>query len=427
MPPSRLSISLAAQVLAAVFCVACVLATPWLYFPGDLRDYAAWARATDGVHPWNVYRASSSNYPPLLLYLLTAVEALRRLLHAAPLGAITVTLLKLPSLAACALGIPLCRSGLAHVFGEQRAREIAVGWALCTPLWYNAAVWGQSDALLSLGLIATLVALLNQRPGWAGVAVGCAIALKLMAIILIPIGAVFLLRRYGIRALLIASATCCATWLMIVLPFLIAGQASYVFGAYHGAVGWLPFRQISALNFWYVIDWFDVYLRGVPSDWNVRAARIDTRHFLGLTTYLTLSLAAFSGTALLLCVGLWRRATDNNLALASVLVFFAFFLLATEMHERYLVPAAGLSVLVFHDPKRILYIGISLAALLNQVLRGAFNESWFGDRFSRWQTFCNDKLALDLVVALASCGLFVFAMMTFWRATRTPRDCARSG
>ncbi|MFL6540152.1 MAG: glycosyltransferase 87 family protein [Chthoniobacterales bacterium] len=431
MPVARLNLSLIAKALAALICVACVLAAPWLYFPGDLRDYAMWARATHGLQPWNVYSESSSNYPPLLLYLLTAVEALRRLLHAAPLGAISITLLKLPSLAACALGIPLCRYGLTRVFGEPHAKQAAIAWALCTPLWYNACVWGQSDSLLSLGLIATVIALLNQRVVWAGVALGCAIALKLMAVILVPIAAVFLLRRNGVRALLIASAACCAAWLVVILPFVIAGQSSHVIGAYHGAVGWLPFRQISALNFWYVIDWFDVYVRGLPSDWNVRAARIDTRHFLGLTTYRTLSLALFAGTTLLLVIGLWRRASDNDLALASTLIFFAFFMLTTEMHERYLVPAAGLTVLVLEGPKRILYVGISLAALLNQVLRGAFNESSFADRFAKWQTFCNNKLALDLIVSVASCALFLFAIVWFWRATfdlaRTPKARAQSG
>ena len=152
MPVARLNLSLIAKALAALICVACVLAAPWLYFPGDLRDYAMWARATHGLQPWNVYSESSSNYPPLLLYVLTAVEALRRLLHASQLGAVTVTLLKLPSLAACALGIPLCRYGLTRVFGEPHAKQAAIAWALCTPLWYNACVWGQSDSLLSLGL-----------------------------------------------------------------------------------------------------------------------------------------------------------------------------------------------------------------------------------------------------------------------------------
>src|SRR5439155_17107613 len=133
-------------------------------------------------------------------------------LHASPLGAISITLLKLPSLAACALGIPLCRYGLTRVFGVPHAKQAAIAWALCTPLWYNACVWGQSDSLLSLGLIATVIALLNQRVVWAGVALGCAIALKLMAVILVPIAAVFLLRRNGVRALLIASAACCAAW-----------------------------------------------------------------------------------------------------------------------------------------------------------------------------------------------------------------------
>jgi len=418
----------AGAIVAALFCVLCIVAAPWLYFPMDVKDYAAWARATGGAHPWNAYSSTESNYPPLLLYLLTVIEAVRTTLHAARLGPITITLIKLPSLIACGAGIPLCWYGLREIWGKDRAFQAALAWALCTPLWYNAGLWGQTDALLTFGLVTALIATLNQRPAWAGFALGLALSLKVMAVILIPVMAVFLLRRMGVRALAKTALFCLATWLLVVLPFVAAGHAEGVVHAYRGAVGFMSFRQISALNGWYLLDYFDVHFRHLPSDWTQRASRLDTRLFLDLVSYRALGLGLFAISAAGLIGGVWRRPTDHNLTLSCGLIFFAFFMLTTEMHERYLVPAAGLMTLIPASAwrERSFSAAVGVCALLNQILRGAFQPGAFAERFTAWQTFVNDKLAFDLFVSAASCILLVVGLRMAWRYQFSHREPAQT-
>jgi hypothetical protein len=326
-------------------------------------------------------------------------------------------LIKLPNLIACAAGFPLCWYGLRGIWGEARARQAAWSWALCIPLWYNAGPWGQADVLLALGLAAAVIAALHGRPAWVGVALGLAFSLKLMAIVVVPVLAVFLFRKQGARALAAATAAGVATLFVVIAPFIFTGQSEGVIASYSNAVGMIAYRAVSALNGWFVLDWFDVNLRHLPSDWTHRPARLSTRPFLGSITYRAFSLALFAAAAAFSSAGLWRRPTSQNLAFTSALIVFAFFTLTTEMHERYIVPAAGLMTLVAAENRNTRWFSVALSgcALLNQVLRGTFTGA-FGQSFDRWQAFVNGKLLLDVITSVATCALFIVGMQLAWRA-----------
>src|SRR6059058_1350249 len=58
------------------------------------------------------------DYPPVVPYLLTLVEAARRALHASETGALAIILVKLPNLLAYLTVVPLCALGLRRPFGD---------------------------------------------------------------------------------------------------------------------------------------------------------------------------------------------------------------------------------------------------------------------------------------------------------------------
>src|SRR5207248_6285633 len=120
-------------------------------------------------------------------YLLTLVERVRLATGAAETGGAAVLLLKLPNVVAWLAHVPLCAIGLRRPFGVRAARVSALLVALSPPLFVNAALWGQFDALLSLFVVAAFVALLRGQAGRAGTALGLALATKLLAVVAVPV------------------------------------------------------------------------------------------------------------------------------------------------------------------------------------------------------------------------------------------------
>lgn len=355
----------ALAVLAAGLLVA-----PLVYHHYDVVDcFLAWSRASLGTRPWLIYLAEfpdDCDYPPVVPYLLTLVDAVRRAAGTAETGALAVTLLKLPSLLSIVAFVPLCLRGLRAPFGERTARAAALLSALSAPLFVNAALWGQFDALLSFLLAAGLVALLNRRPAWAGAALGAALATKLLAVVALPAAAVWTWRRLGPRALFGATGAGTLAIALLAAPYLAGGAGPRMARAYTEAVGYYPFRTAEAYNGWYLLDRFDIAVRGRPAV----EARRDDRAALGPLTHRDLGLAAFAAGMLFLMAALWRHPTDYGLVLAAAMSFFAFFMLPTQVHQRYLLPAAALLALAARQSHRSLALlaGLTVAATLNQAL-----------------------------------------------------------
>jgi hypothetical protein len=202
----------------------------------------------------------------------------------------------------------------------------------------NAAAWGQFDALLSLFVVAAIVAALDGRPVRAGAALGFGLATKLLAVVAVPVLAVWTWRRRGTKPLLAGMAAAVLVMVLTAVPYVVRGAARPVLASYHGAVGYYPLRTVEAYNLWYVLDRVDIRLRGQPSG----EARVDTRKFLGPLTHRDAGLVLVAGWTVFILAGLWRWPGDGALILAAAFQFFAVFMLPTQMHQRYILPAAVL-------------------------------------------------------------------------------------
>jgi hypothetical protein len=139
-----------------------------------------------------------------------------------------------------------------------------------------------------------------------------------------------------------------------------------VLASYHGAVGYYPLRTVEAYNLWYVLDRVDIRLRGQPSG----EARLDTRPFLGPLTHRDVGLVLIAGWTVFILAGLWRWPGDGGLILAAAFQFFAVFMLPTQMHQRYILPAAVLLALAapLSARSRVLFVLLAMTATLNQGL-----------------------------------------------------------
>lgn len=399
------------RVALVVLCLGLAV-SPFLYFTFDMDVWFIWAHASEGARPWYIYRRiPEANYPAFIPYLITLAERMRLILEAPEEGRRAVLLMKLPNLLAYLAGVPLCLLGLRRLVGVARARAVAVLYALCLPLFVNAALWGQWDALLSLAVVAAVLLLLNDRPIWAGAAAGWALAIKLQAIIVVPVLLVYVARRFGAKAL---AAGIAAGLLMIGLvsfPYLLTGTVESVKKSYVGAPDLYPQRTMAAYNGWYLLDGFDTKVRKMPTEW----ARSDARPLLGPITSKQIGLAFFTLYTLFLLIALWRRPTRYGLVLTTVMSLFAFFMLPTQIHERYLVPAvAVITLIAFSSPRaRALCLWLCATTSLNQLIALVRGNLVMAERMT--PLLDTGLLAAAGPVALANVVLFVWATGMFWR------------
>ena len=338
-PPDRWN----PYVLAAVAVAVSAVLVPRFCYDFDVYGcWVAWADASGGTRPWDVYRTQvNCNYPPVLLYLWTVTAAVTQLLPTAHRYGWTLQLYKMPNVLAWVAGVPLCDLGLRRAWGRGPARAAAVAYALCLPLLLDAAVWGQYDAVLCLAMIGCLVALVNDRPVLAGAIGGLALGVKFQAVVIGPAAAVYAVRRFGVARAAAAAAAAVGVLVAVSAPFVVAGQGKPMAAAYAGAVGFYPYLTLNAANVWQPVRLFNIFVRHLPGD----VAISDAVRWAGPVTPKRVGLALFAGYTLLVSGGLWRRPDGVMLVRAAGLTAFGFFMLPTQMHERYVVPAAVLLAL----------------------------------------------------------------------------------
>jgi Gpi18-like mannosyltransferase len=241
---------------------------------------------------------------------------------------------------------------------------------------YTSAVWGQTDALYTLAMIGALLA--GSRNQWfvMGMCTAAAMLLKIHALTVLPV--VGLLAVTTNRRLMMTIAGATLVVCLVLLPFAIAGHPWMALNVYKDSVGAYPSLSVGAYNFWSAL-------------YGNASGKPDTEMFFNLMKYRTLGLILVIcsvATVLYLMRRWWEARTDTSrmrsvmLFLIAALVAHAFFVFATEMHERYLFAflALALPLIATGGPGIAIYASVSVLIFLNllSVLPiGSVDEAFF--------------------------------------------------
>lgn len=349
-----------------------LLCIPWIYLPADMLGcILPWSKASGGNAPWEIYaKHADCNYPPVLLYIFTLAERLRILANGDQFFHISIIkfLMTIPHL----IGGLFVYSALRPMYGVRCAR-IATGlYALSIPLLVNAPLWGQADTLIVAPMFAAAAFLAGGFPGRAGAAFGIALAVKLQPICLFPILLIYCWRRFSLSGTLRAAAGAVAVVACLALPFFLQSNGQGLIAAYTKGVDFYPYRSAHAYNLWGFLNSIEMGILGLTEN----EANYDFRILMGPLTHKHLGLFLL-GTYNLILVGIvcWRPHRRVFL-LALALSALGFFILPTQMHERYIVPASVLLILPVAlaqdagERRRLLllYAGVAWTATLNQLL-----------------------------------------------------------
>jgi Gpi18-like mannosyltransferase len=375
--------------LLAVSFLVRVLLFPLQGYPIDTGDFSYWlnAAAQHGIRPFYSV-AGWVDYPPFNVYIFWVFGSLAKTLSI-PL----INMVKLvPNL------FDLATAALIYVFVRKQSsfKMALTATALYTfnpAIIYNTAVWGQFDAVYTLFLVISLMLALKSKPKLSAAAFAIGLLTKPQGIALAPLIAFLIYKKNGLKNLLTSVLVFAATVFLVILPFDWGGgnPVTFLSKIYFGAYGGYAYTSINAFNLW------GLYGLWVPDG---------SLNIVGW--------ALFGALAVFTLYFLHKRFNTSNEFLAifgAFMLFFAFFMLPTRIHERYLFPAISMLALMFPFLKktRPIYAALTATFLINQ----AYVLYWLNASYpNAAPNLTGDPVVL--VVSAINLLMLVYASILMW-------------
>lgn len=379
-------------LFAVAILARLLLAECWPGYYADQQIVIQWWQAADRYGLAGAYAHDKSfNYPPFYLLLMQIYAWVLKLFGLVPQAGE----LSYKGLLICIdLAALLTAVRLSSDMGATRRFLLLAVIALNPAMLTDGILWGQVDMLHSLLMVIAVVTV-GKRPWLSGLFMAVALLTKFQAVTIVPVLAVYLAseairtRRWQPAAQWCAAFL--APWLATIVYFGVEGTLRTMLRqAYTDAVGMYSNASLNAMNVWY-------HLSGVSPSTS------DTLKAANLVTYRQIGLALFGVVVLLVCgyvaAAAAKREQPVSAALlkASAAVNMAFFMLPTEIHERYAIPALlFLLFTVIYDRRWLVpaaaltaTVFVNLAAVLHMIYGHAgsgqgtigSDQGWFGDLF----------------------------------------------
>jgi dolichyl-phosphate-mannose-protein mannosyltransferase len=331
--------------LLAVSFLVRVLLFPLKGYPTDTGDFISWftTAAQHGIRPFYSV-AGYFDYPPFNVYIFWAFGSL-----ANGLGVSMASMVKfVPNL------FDLGTAALIYFFVRRQSTfKLALFstalYAFNPAVIFNTAVWGQFDAVYTFFLVLSLMLALKSKPVPAAFIFALGLLTKPQGIALLPLIVLLIYMKSGLKQLAYGVAAFVATVFLVVLPFEgIGNPVTFLINNYSSGYQYYHYTSVNAFNLW-----------GLYGMW------INDGFFYYVGWALFASVAVFT----LYMVHKRLKVSGDLIAVfAAFMLFFAFFMLPTRIHERYMFPAISMLALMFPLMKkaRALYGVLTATLLINQ-------------------------------------------------------------
>jgi len=356
------------------------------YAEVDTRDFMAWFQTAADYGPRTFYTIIWCDYPPFNIYFFWIFGLLAKSLSLFGTSLFTYVMKLPPNLFDTATSV--------LIFAFVRKRLDFKMALLATALYafnpaviFNAAVWGQFDAIYTFFLVLSLMLALASKPELSAVTFTLGILTKPQSIALLPLIALLIFRK-GWRRLLTSILAGATTIFAVIIPFEWSSPTTFLSKIYFGAYSGYEYTSINAFNTWalgglwvpdgnlFIVGWM---LFGV---------------FTVFTLYVLHKRFTVSGEQLAL--------------FSAFMLLFGFFMLPTRIHERYLFPAISILVLLvpFLKKTRLLYVVLTGTLFINEAYVLSFLNS--ADPFIKQ----GDLVVLS--VSLINLLVFLYVLVAMW-------------
>ena len=204
---------------------------------------------------------------------------------------------------------------------------------------------------------------------------------------MLPLIALVIYKKDGIKRLLTSVAAFTVTVFLVILPFEWSNPVSFLSGIYFGAYGGYQYTSINAFNLW---GMFGLWI----PDGNL--------YIVGWALF-----GAFAAFTLYVLHKRFHVSGDMLAIFAAFLLFFAFFMLPTRIHERYLFPAISMLVLLLPFSKKIRPLYLALTATL-------FVNEAYVLYYLNMNAFIPSGDWVVLAVSVINLVMFLYASVLMW-------------
>lgn len=357
------------RILVAVALVAVGIAArlPLLPYPGFMHDqdqFVVWAHVAESTGLAGVYERYEyngrltplCNYPPVQVYFCRALASLYPMVAGKPLDDAAVTaiiarndtpevraayvLFKLPAVFADLATVVLLFFWLARRWSLCFAAIVSTLYNLHPAVLHDSSVWGQIDAIPTLLLLGAFETARRKRTAWMWLCASLAALTKPQTLIFFPIWLMLSIVEFRGDGRKWLRAVCPAIIIVAILLAPFYGSLGGVREAYIGAPNYYPFTHVNGFSAWFIKD--PLVESGLGDNRLDEYVRDDRPLLFGVSAR-TLGLL---GVVLIWWLAIdfirRRRGDEGSVEWAARLVPLGFFVLSTQMHERYLFSAIAL-------------------------------------------------------------------------------------
>jgi dolichyl-phosphate-mannose-protein mannosyltransferase len=404
--------------LALITLAGLVLRLLFIADPGhvvDLGTFGKWALAL-ADNPWHrAYEASNANYPPGAVLVFELIGRGYRALGLNDPLSLRVAL-KIPNVGFDCIGGAVLFAIAARFVDDRRALLAAALFDLNPAIIYDSSLWGQNDSITSVSALVAVWCMLRRWRVAAWLALAFAVLNKPPVIVLAPLFALAAFapadnreRRRALNQTVFGVLAAVVCGYLTALPFYTDRSFVAVFArliAWYGAGSSLyPFTSANGFNVYALFgDFF--------------ASDATPVLFVPLKYWAD---AAFIGIAAAIFWRYTRLRDDRTFLEACFLLMLAFFLVLTEMHERYLIYALTFVPALGALDRR--YLWATLTLTLTQWLNLEYSLTYMWIESDRPTGIDPDEFAPVLVhlCALANIAVFGLGLRHYFRAPSAPR------
>src|SRR3989344_217898 len=351
----------------------------------DAKSFVIWANSLSQNSVAKLYETLPGDYlpyPPTYYYVLKPIGFI---LHFFKNGEwISQLIVKLPVFASEVISTLIIYKLTRKVISRKGATISSAFFFLHPAIIYNTSIWGQIDSIIIMSSLAFVFFATLRKELLALIIYLISVTIKLQALAILPLVAVWSLTSIKILRLRSYSIILILLGLLIFLPLFITKgiqwSSKYIYSLPHQ----YPYTYVYTYNFWA----FSGFL--TP----------DKVKLLGIISYRLLGLAAYWIIAALIILPFLKNKNRKPriILFAAFLLFFDFAFFSTRIHSRYLIyslPFATVFVSLFPLEVAALSFLIILNLMLPMPYEGLRNIV----------LFLNQKTT---IVTISLFGLFLF-------------------
>lgn len=316
----------------------------------DINLFKNWATIAANNLSQFYTSSKSADYPPLYIYILFLIGKIANL---PVMSSYYTLLLKLPAIIAD-IATAYFIYKLARKYLSLEVSILIAAFYIFNPaVFIDSTFWGQVDSFFTFLIVLSIFLLSENKIVFSSALFTAAVLMKPQGIIFLPVLFFELVRQRNLKNFVKVGVSALITAVAIILPFSFNQDILWIFKLFSKTISEYPYASVNAFNFFSLL--------GANYTKDTTTLFIFSYHSWGMIFIIITT--AFSW---FIYIKGNSRAFAPAVALLQIAGVFTF---ASGMHERYLFPAAALSILTFIylKDKRfyILAIGFSITSYIN--------------------------------------------------------------